>query len=132
MRVWVMLPLLAASMAAHAEWVRMGENHAGVQYVDPATIVKDGDRRRIARLENMNQREPSGEMSIRIVVEYDCKGKRTRTVESQNFAGPMGTGKVMYGYKSPQPWRDVLPGSRGDEILKFACARQTGGREEKK
>ena len=66
--------LLLATIPAWAEWVRLGETDTAIHYLDPATIRKDSNLRRVWELQDLKVRLPDGELSRRTLFEYDCKG----------------------------------------------------------
>ena len=69
----VVLMMLACS--AWAEWVMFtkAKNEEVTHYFDPATIRKDGNMRRVWRVQELKQRTADGEKSRRMRIEYDCK-----------------------------------------------------------
>jgi hypothetical protein len=55
------------------------------------------------------------------VYEFDCAGKRVRSMQSTDFKGAMGTGAIVSAVRKPRDWDDVLPGTRLEALLKPVC-----------
>ena len=90
----VCLMMLAGS--AWAEWVMYSKDEEdGTFYLDPATIRKDGNMRRVWELTDLRKRGRSGEMSRRMRMEYDCKQERNRFLGISGHSGSMAGGTVL-------------------------------------
>ena len=60
MRVVLVALLMLATIPAWAEWLKVEENDIGtVFYLDPATIRKDGDLRRVWGLQDLKTPGPA-------------------------------------------------------------------------
>jgi hypothetical protein len=111
---------LVAPLPAGASWLKMGEVGDAVLYVDPATIRKEGGFVRVATLDDLKVAGPGGEISLGFMREFDCKAGRVRVIDAAAYSGPMATGRLL-GSESGGRWNEVVPGTTGEDILKFVC-----------
>lgn len=122
MRMLICVLALVAG-PAWAGWVKVSENKDATFYIDPATIRKSSQFRRVLELQDLKKRDSDGEMSLRTLDEYDCKENRNRAVSFVTYADPMAQGKELYSSSSPDKWSAVPPGTPASVILKRVCAR---------
>jgi hypothetical protein len=93
-----------------AEWVKVAGNSYAFFYADPETFKKDGKFRRISELQDLKRRNHlSGEMSLRGIVEYDCKETTSRTLSYTSHSGPMATGDIISSSNDPGAWISAPP-----------------------
>ena len=123
MRVVLIVFFMLASTLAWAEWVKVSEIDAGVAYIDPATIGKDGNLRRVWAIQDLKQRHPNGELSRRLLHEYDCAERRRRSLSTSAHTERMATGEVLSSSIDPGNWHPVAPGTVDEAMLKIVCAR---------
>ena len=95
LRVLLSALLLLAATSVRADWVKVGEDDGAVVYVDPATLVKDGDIRRVWTLSDVKWSRGDNVVSLRTLDDFNCKEVRRRTVFRVSYSGPMATGKVI-------------------------------------
>jgi hypothetical protein len=112
--------VLLAAMPAQAAWLKMGEVADAVLYIDPATIQSDGGYTRVQTLDDLKVAGPGGEISLGFLREFDCRAKRVRVIDAAAYSGPMASGRIL-GSESGGRWNDVVPGTTGEDILKFVC-----------
>jgi hypothetical protein len=129
MRKAITMMLLAlVSGSAAAEWVAVGGNEVSNTYVDPATIVKVGDKVKMWHLVDFNavQAKATGAryMSEKLLYEYDCKEERARMLSFLAHARNMGAGVMVEGDGRPQKWEPLRPGGAVDYLRKFACGKR--------
>lgn len=117
----ILLTLVAAP--AWAEWVHLEANETGNFYIDPVTIRKDGNMRRVWGLLDLKQRGKDGEMSRRYLKEYDCKGDRDRLLSASMHSELMGGGTVLLSWNGAYEWDHIPPGTVAATILKLACKK---------
>ena len=117
------LLLVAISTGAMAEWVKLGESDKLHIYVDPATIRKDGNFRRVWEIQDLKERNKGGEMSLRAFFEYDCNEARSRALSASSHSGPMASGDILISFSSPAPWGYIAPSTISETILKHVCAK---------
>ena len=123
MRIVLTALLMLATAPAWAEWVKVDETDEVLIYVDPATIRKDGNLRRIWEMQDLKARDSDGSLSRRALSEYDCKGKRLRLLSLSTHSGQMATGKIIITVSPSGKWDCAVPGTSGQTMLKFVCAR---------
>jgi len=118
-----MLLLLIAATPAGAGLVKMvvTEND-DVVYIDPATMRKIGNLRRVRVIQDLSKKGPGGEMSRRVFWEYDCVEARYRGLSATSYAGPLASGQVLKSVETPGSWVDVAPETVDALILKTVCA----------
>lgn len=121
----LLLPLLLlASGSAWADWVKVTSTVEANFYVDPATLRKDGNLRKIWLIMDLKQRDTEGAISRRVKAEYDCKGERIKSLALSTHAEPMAGGTIIANYGADtRGWNEVPPGSAFDSILKLVCAQ---------
>jgi hypothetical protein len=67
------------SAPAQAEWKRISKTDDGVHYIDPTTVLKDGQFRKVSQVFDLNTGGLfDGGRSRRFLIEYDCKEERFR------------------------------------------------------
>lgn len=119
----LLIPLLLGPTFAQAEWVKMHENSATIFYIDPATIHKSGNFRKIWEVKNFKVRDPGGEMSVRFLSEYDCKKRHYRVLTLTSHSDPMACGQIVVWGDDPSQWVAIPPDSLGELTLKIVCAK---------
>jgi hypothetical protein len=122
LRVFLSVLLLLAATSVRADWVKVGENDGAVVYVDPATLVKNGDIRRVSTLTDVKWSRGDDVVSFRTLDDFNCKEARRRTVFRASYSGPMATGKVI---DSGKPMLDVFekvyPYTPGGWQFEYVC-----------
>jgi hypothetical protein len=108
---------------AWAEWVTAGETDTSTYYIDPATIRKDGDLRRVWQVTDLKKRGPTGNMSSRFLSEFDCKGERYRFLNFSTHSNPKATGKTLETSDAADNWKAVPPDTVAWDVLKAVCAK---------
>ena len=87
---------LLVATSVRAEWVKVTESQGAVVYVDPATLKKSGDVRRVWILTDLQSSRGDNVVSIRTLEDFNCKQRRRRITSQVSYAGPMATGKVLH------------------------------------
>lgn len=124
MRLLLMAALLVAGTASSAEWVEVVKEKTGsVQYVDATAIQKDGQLRRFWNLRDLKEAAKGGSLSFRSFAEADCETSRMRLLQQEGFLGQMASGQTNGVMTKPTDWMFIAPGTSGDQVLKFVCAR---------
>ena len=114
--------LLIATNLAYADWVNVGESAEATIYIDPDSIRKDGDMRKVWGIQEMKERDSEGERSRRFREEYDCAGGRKRFLSATTHTDTMAGGKILVTITEPSPWADIRPGTVAEDALKIVCA----------
>ena len=116
--------LLTLSIAsAEAGWDRAYVTKTAVHYIDPETVHKEGDLRRISTLQDLKAQGERGERSIRAVMEYDCKNNRVRPISATAHREQMAVGEVIATISSPAKWIPIAPESAFNTTLRYVCAQ---------
>ena len=121
LQLMLSLLLLLEPLPALAEWTRMEGNATTTIYIDMGAIRKSADGRQAAFMMDRSTPDSEGVRSMIDVYEFDCAGKRVRSVQSTDFKGTMGTGAIVSASRTPLEWNEVLPGTRLDVSLKSVC-----------
>jgi len=116
----ICLMMLAGS--AWAEWVRFGYNDTFTYYYDPAKIRKDGNMRRVWELHDLTQRNNIGEISRRMLVEFDCKQERARFLSASSHSERMAVGKVLRTEEGASDWHEIPPDTIDETLFNIVCA----------
>jgi hypothetical protein len=114
--------LMLVILPARAEWVKASENPSGVYYFDPATVLKEGNLRRVWQMNDLKVRKKDGELSRFVQYEYDCKEDLRRIRFLSTHDGPMTTGKVIVGETSTGSWNPVPSDTNASIVLKLVCS----------
>lgn len=123
MRIILCLLMALAAAPAWADWVKLSESSGATFYVDRDAISKDGNFRRVWALTDLKQRNKGGEMSRRVLYEYDCMAGRVRFLSGASHSDPMAKGSTLYSKNDPDNWDNVRPNSPVEQIFRLACTR---------
>jgi len=109
-----------------SKWKKYADTHLaddsdGELYDDPATVKKHGDFVRVSELQNLMQASKAGEMSRRILAEYDCGEDRFRFLLFTAFSEQMAHGKVVGLTSMSRDWHRIAPGSVLSDRRKTLC-----------
>ena len=121
------LLLALACAPALAEWTSLGDVGNAELFVDPATIVRNGDTATMWSIYALKAPATAGSatyVSLKRQDEFDCKGARMRGVQIAAYAEPMAGGKVVVDEKGTAGWAPVTPQSTGEKLLKVACTKE--------
>ena len=112
------------SASTLAEWTRVETAGENTFYIDYTSIRKDGNRRAVWEIQDLNQRSTKGVMSRRSRNEYDCNAEKNRILSISVHSESMAGGETLAsGTASAPTWGDISPGSPFDRILKIVCAK---------
>ena len=119
--------LAVVSSSAAAEWVEIGNNEAATVYADPATLRRGGNMVKlwelyVAKTTQSIVNKPY--LSVKLLREYDCKGKQARTLSASFHPQGMGRGEIVYGSSGPTRWEPVKELEIASAIQwKWACGQ---------
>jgi len=116
--------LILITSSAWAGWVELtrGEN-GNVFYIDPATIRKDGNRRKVWTITDLNKAGSSGELSRKQRREFDCKDERSRLLSISAHSKSMGAGDVLVVDNGVGEWQEIAPETVDEAFLKRVCGK---------
>lgn len=123
MKILLLTLILLATGSAWAEWVRVDETHIASMYIDPSTIRRDGNFRKVWELQDLKQRDKTGWLSSRYRIEYDCKEERGRILSFSTHSDSMAGGDTLLLDATVRTWYDVAPNTPGETLLKIVCAK---------
>jgi hypothetical protein len=122
---------VAATVAA-AEWEEIGTSLKGEStfYAARSTIQRSGNLAKMwEMIDNKAATMIDGKpvLSIRNLMEYDCKGSRRRMLAATAYAGHLGKGTVIgsENFPPPHPWHAVgANDGYVQHFLKLACEKK--------
>ena len=117
------LSLLIASTAL-ADWKMMFDSDSSTHYMDPTTIRKDGELRRVWEIIDSKVRHKKyGYLYHRYRIEYDCQKKRSRILFSSLHTGPLASGTIRLSDDNVEAWLEIEPETIEDSIFKVVCSK---------
>ena len=133
-RLLVGLMLLMTATAASAEWTAVDESDRHIQYVDRATIQRNGNLVKMWDLKDFKTVKTDAgysNLSSKTQNEYDCKEEKKRILARTWFDGKMGSGKVVLDWRLNYTngnvrgeWTPISPGSSAEALWKIACGKK--------
>lgn len=121
--------LALACGGAAAEWTPAGGNpNIFTAYADRASVAATGEGVQMWGLYDFLLDDVSADgqphASTVVLREYDCSQKRVRLLAYVDYAGRMGSGKVISppAARGPGRWEPVVPGAIDEAFLAIACA----------
>lgn len=122
MKNFLFICTLLATGPVAAEWVNVGTFGDNSLFIDPTTVRKDGDFRKVWGIQDLKVRDSDGELSRRYREEYDCNARRKRFLSATSHSELMAGGKTLSTITEPSLWSDIRPNTVADDILKMVCA----------
>jgi hypothetical protein len=113
-----------------AAWKELGSNPLMVVYVDPDTVINQGEKPQIMSMLDLKKpgANPKNKEVVNSIVginEYDCATISYRPIEFKEFAGHKGTGKVVSDNKSPNSeFEPVVSESWAAGVFNLVCKRK--------
>ncbi len=123
MRIVLCLMIALVAAPACAEWVSVGETKKASGYIDPATISKNGNFRKVWQLQDLKERGKDGAMSRRVLWEYDCNEGRDRMLSISTYSEPMARGKILSEFDPGESLTHITPNTPSAIIIKIVCAK---------
>ena len=122
------LMLLAGSAWAEWEYIAESDNSGEVVsfWVDPSTIKKNGNRRKIWGITAFMSPNKFGALSFRWQEEYDCKEEQARYLAFSSHSDHFAKGKTIHvddSIPKDAPWIPVAPGTMQSGVMKFVCSK---------
>jgi hypothetical protein len=102
--------------------VKVDEIDDTTHYIDPATILKVGQMRRVWTIQDSKKRGLTGEMSVLGFNEHDCAGDRVRNLSLSLHSEPMAGGETLVSLDTPSKWAHIPPGTVAAAIHEIVCA----------
>ena len=123
MHILLTAVLMLATTSAWADWVQFATSDDTVYYLDPASIRKRGNLRRVWELHDLKKRDSLGNLSYRALDEYDCDGERYRTLSLSMHSGPMASGQLLRNNDETSAWQHIPPNTIVEEALRLVCGQ---------
>jgi hypothetical protein len=122
----LLILLMLVSQPAWADWVELGSTDDATNYIDPETVRKTPNGRRVWVMASLDQPKTVSfgtYQSGKFVVEFDCRDERSRILQTSWYSGPMGSGTPIHSDRAGihGPWEFAVPGSGGKTMLKAVC-----------
>jgi hypothetical protein len=115
--------LLLTTFGVQAEWELFSQGTDGTKhYLDFSTIKKTANGYRVWDLVEY-PKPRNGIWSMRGLDEFDCAEERYRSLQVDNFSGPMGRGERISGLTIPDQWTYIPPGSVAAGKLSYICSQ---------
>jgi hypothetical protein len=116
--------ILLYATAAHADWIPVAPANGAQFFMDKTTLTRKADTVQVWELVNMEKVDGEGVHSSRFLVEYDCKGKRSRGLDMLTYTEPMGGGKLIQQLgPDPDGWEALPPDSIFSQRMQLACGK---------
>lgn len=121
-----MLAATLVATSAHAEWVRLGGNDSLALYFQDATVNSVGVNRRAAfSLEYSNETStPMGSYTYRSLKQFaeaNCLKREIRIWQTEAYAGPERTGRVVFINDTPEEFARPKQGSFAAMMVEALC-----------
>jgi hypothetical protein len=121
--------LLIVSANSYAEWTESDVSDEFTEYVDRATIRRNGNFVKMWDLADYKTVRKSASndsyLSSKSQIEYDCKEEKSRILAFTRFSGQMGHGTVVYNSGAfEDTWSPISPESIGESLWKIACGKR--------
>jgi hypothetical protein len=117
----VLLPLVLQPLAAHAEWTKLEDNDRATIYVDMDRLQKNAQFATIWQLTDLKKRSKTGTLSSQILMEFDCKAHKRRTVVFTSHDDNMAEGKTLYKSLKGGEWHPVSKDSIAEKMMHMVC-----------
>ncbi len=102
-------------------WRLVAQSASMRLYYEPATLVREGDVRRVRELQDLDVPDPDGVRSRVYLNEYDCRNQMHRLGQMRSFSGPMLGGERRFEVKEMGYWRKIPAGSAFAEVYRQVC-----------
>jgi hypothetical protein len=118
-----MLLAVVSSIVA-AEWVELYPyEERWINYVAPATISRAGDIVTMLSLADRKERPSNDYGSVKFLIEYDCKKKQYRVLDTSYHSGNMGGGRENHEKNVRPYWKPVRRGDIFEAKWMVACGK---------
>lgn len=116
-----------------AGWVALEDQYQShplqTLYIDPDTLHREGHVVTISALIEWKAmqggRTPTRFYSTKLTKQFDCAGKRVRTITATDYYDHMGTGEVIGGdHAGEAQWMVMEPGTINQGLWETACRKE--------
>lgn len=110
------------SQPVMAEWTIFSKTDISDIYIEPLSLRKIDDLRRVWVMEDRRTIVPKSYLSSRSLHEYDCKEERVRVIQRENFSERKLSGSPLPSPDNPNAWLYAAPGTVAAQILNLVCS----------
>ncbi len=119
--LWI-APMLLLSLPASAEWTYVDGGEGYERYLDLDSVSREGRRVRVWEVDDNEQSDRSGVISLRSRTEYDCLTRMYRITHLSGHTQHMTQGQVVFSDVVDGNWEPVSPGTLGEASMHMVCA----------
>jgi len=123
MRLLLSLCAVCLAWPAAADWEEVDETETAVVYIDREKIYTEGANPKVLQLIDMKKKNKLGAQSRRLLVEYECKLKKRRTLAFSSFSEPMAQGEVVFRNSVSGNWYPIQSESVAEAVFKIVCRK---------
>jgi hypothetical protein len=106
------------------EWRHGPTTNEAAFFIDPTSIRKDGNVRKVWQIQNFAHNFDDGAASSRARMGYDCVNERARMFSLSTHTQPMAYGNFVSNEQfEKEDWHDIAPGTVLETILKLVCSK---------
>jgi hypothetical protein len=102
-------------------WRQVGQTPSMRLHIDPSSLVREEDIRRLREIQDLDTPDPDGVRSRVYTNEYDCKHQMHRLGQMQSYAGAMLSGERLFNVKEMGYWRRIPAGSVFAQVYARVC-----------
>ena len=121
MRVFLSLIVVWLALPVYAAWEEVDETQTAVVYIDREKIYTEGANPKGLQLIDMKKKNKLGAQSRRLLVEYECKLKKRRTLAVSSFSEPMAVGQMVFRNSVSGNWYPIQADSVAEAVFKIVC-----------
>ena len=121
MRVFLSLFVVWLALPVYAAWEEVDVTQTAVVYIDREKIYTEGANPKVLQLIDMKKKNKLGAQSRRLLVEYECKLKKRRTLAFSSFSEPMAEGQMVFRNSVSGNWYPIQADSVAEAVFKIVC-----------
>jgi hypothetical protein len=121
MRVFLSLIVVWLALPVYAAWEEVDVTQTAVVYIDREKIYTEGANPKVLQLIDMKKKNKLGAQSRRLLVEYECKLKKRRTLAFSSFSEPMAEGQMVFRNSVSGNWYPIQADSVAEAVFKIVC-----------
>lgn len=115
--------LIFAAPCFAQNWVPVAFGAGITFYIEPKTIKKNGDIRKVWVLHDRTLKDPDGNQSTKIYKEYHCAEEKVRLLQLDAYEGNMGSGRFINSEVGSEKWTYISPNSLESVAINFVCKK---------
>ena len=122
---FLFIGILIFSPFSHAKlmWVHFSHNKVATFFYDPSSLREEKHYKRIWILANYIKPTRSGEHSVIVKQEFDCKRARYKIMKLKSHALKNGKGPVINEYPGQKQWRPIVSSTPDSDLMKIICLK---------